>query len=229
MLWVGSAKSERNHRKIGSAPKKTRRSSGSGANRAKGRPAAVGFVEVEGTLQDLAGEATRKRKDPPKKRRRSSNGGANRANGRSAVVGSVEAEGTSQDLAAEAAEVTRKPKDLLKKRKRSAGGGAKRANGRSEDIGSVEAEGTSQDLSAEAAEVTRKPRKKRMSVLAKKKMRGIQRRKRKREKAERFVQKYPPVFSYEFRKLAVDFRRFYLLAIPFKYFVSLVPSNNSFL
>ncbi len=161
---MGSAKSERNHRKTGSVPKKRRRSSGGGANRANGRPAVVRFVE-----------------------------------------------GTSQeDLATEAAEVTGKRKDL-KKRRRSSGGGAKRAYGRREDVGSVEVEGTSQDLAAEAAEVTRKPPKKRMSVLAKKKMRGIQRRKRKREKAERFVQKYPPVFSDEFRLLAGDFRRFYLL------------------
>ncbi len=147
---MGSAKSERNHRKTGLAPKKRRRSSGGGANRANRRSVAVGFVEVEGASQDLA------------------------------------------------AEVTHKRKDSLKKRRRSSGGGANRANGRVEDVGSVEVEGTSQDLAAETAEVTRKPRKKRMSVLAKKKMRGIQRRKRKREKAERFVQKYPAVFSFDY-------------------------------
>jgi hypothetical protein len=259
---VGSAKSERNHRKTGLAPKKTRRSSGGGANRPNGRPAVVrsvevegtsqedlateaaevtrkrkdpkkrrkslnrangrvedvGSVEVEGTSQDLAVEAaevTRNRKDPPKKRRRSSGGGTKRANGRSVAVGSVQIEGTSQDLATEAAEVIRKRKDPSKKRRKSSVVGVNRANGRLEDVGTVEVEGTSQDL---AAEVTRKPPKKRMSVLAKKKMRGIQRRKRKRENAERFVQKYPPVFSGEFRLLVGDFRRFYHLAIPFKHF-----------
>jgi hypothetical protein len=110
------------------------------------------------------------------------------------AVGFVEVEGTSQDLAAE---VTRKRKKPPKKRRRSSVGGAKRANGRSEDVRSVEVEGTSQDLASEAAEVTHKPPKKRMSVLAKKKMRGIQRRKRKREKAERFVQKVSCSFLVE--------------------------------
>jgi hypothetical protein len=195
---VGSAKSERNHRKTGVAPKKRRPSpsSGGGANRANRRSVAVGFVEVEGTSQDLsveAAEVTRKRKDPPKKRRRSSVGGAKRANRRIEDVGSVEVEGTSRGLAAE---VTRKRKDPSKKKKRRKMSvvGGNRANERIEDVGSVEVEGTSQDLAAEAAEVTRKPRKKRMSVLAKKKMRGIQRRKRKRERAERFVQKISSSF-----------------------------------